>query len=71
MLRNDSQVSSCVQWLSLAPRKVLLTIMCVFDGDWCEMDRLVVMEDVVEAAGDSRSAALKGHDSGAGVAAPR
>jgi len=71
MLRNDSQVSSCVQWPPLAPRKVLLTMMCVFDGDRCEMDRVVVMEDVVEAAGDSRSAALKGHDSGAGVAAPR
>lgn len=46
-------------------------MMCVFDGDRGEMDGVVVMEDVVEAAGDSRSAALKGHDSGAGVAAPR
>jgi hypothetical protein len=46
-------------------------MMCVFDGDRCEIDEVVVMEDVVEAAGDSRSANLKGHDSGAGVAAPR
>jgi hypothetical protein len=71
MLRIRSQVSLCDQWPPLESRQLLLTMMCVLDGDRCEIDEVVVMEDVVEAAGDSRSANLKGHDSGAGVAAPR
>ena len=45
--------------------------MSIVDGDRSEIDRVFVMGDVVEAAGISRSANLKGHDSGAGVAAPR